>query len=99
MRQAAKPPYERVILVCQNERPAEEASCRPRGSEAVKDALKAYVKEHNLKRRVRVTAVGCLDLCAQGVNISIQPDQVWLHDVQLTDVPEIIRRWIEPLKG
>lgn len=99
MRQASKSPYDRVILVCQNERPAGEPSCRPRGSEAVKDALKAYVKEHNLKRRVRVMAGGCLDLCAQGVNISIQPDQVWLHDVQLEDVPEIIRRFIEPLKG
>lgn len=97
MKEAPSKPFERVIFVCCNEREDGKASCAPRGAEEVREALKRYVKEKNLKKRVRVCRSMCLDLCSLGPNVCVMPDNVWLHDVKAADVPEIIRTYVDPL--
>jgi len=50
--------FEKLILVCLNERNDGRECCRHRGSEQVHAALKAWVKEHGLARKVRVSKSG-----------------------------------------
>lgn len=89
-----RPPYERVIFVCCNERPEGEDACANRGSVAIRDALKEEVKRRGAAARIRVSRAMCFGLCAIGPNVSIQPDNVWLHAVRAEDVPEIVRRFV-----
>lgn len=97
MQAMPKPPFERTLFVCCNEREPGEAACANRGSTSIHQKLKALVKEKGLKGRVRVVRSGCLDLCSVGPNLCIQPDNVWLNHVTENDLPRIIADWIDPL--
>ncbi|MBI2058869.1 MAG: (2Fe-2S) ferredoxin domain-containing protein [Nitrospirae bacterium] len=92
-----KIPFDRVIFVCVNERPAGEDACAPRGSKPLQEELKAYAKSKGLKGRLRVSRVMCLGQCALGPNIAIMPDNVWYHRATKDDLAEIKRRFIDPL--
>jgi (2Fe-2S) ferredoxin len=91
-------PYRRVIMVCVRERDGGEAACGSRGSEKLLERLKLYVKEHGLKRAVRVCSTGCLDQCALGPNVVVMPDNVWLKGCSAADAETIIERWLAPLE-
>ncbi|HYF01026.1 MAG TPA: (2Fe-2S) ferredoxin domain-containing protein [Planctomycetota bacterium] len=91
------PPYERVLFVCCNEREKGEDACANRGSAELQAKLKAYMKSKGLQGRVRVTRSLCLGLCAQGPNVCVMPENVWYSRVTEQDLPEIQRRWIDPL--
>lgn len=60
--------FEHTVFVCTHERPQDsgKASCGGQGSKDLLERLRAEVKAHGLKGRVRVTSSGCLDLCARG---------------------------------
>lgn len=92
------PPYERTIFVCVNEKEG-EASCLPRGSMKVAEALKAYVKANGLQGRVRISKSLCLGLCAFGPNVCVQPENVWYNRVGEEDLEGIIERWLKPLEA
>lgn len=94
----ARQPYQKVILVCLNEREPGEEACGLRGSGEILRALKDYVKAHGLKKLVRVTASGCLDLCAVGPNVFVMPEGTWYTGVTTIDVERIIEEQLRPLE-
>ena len=92
-------PYGRVIFVCTNVRADGRIACANVGRDGVElcEKLKAAVKEKGLKGRVRVARSGCLDVCEQGPNIFIFPDNVWLQGTSREDLSQIIASYLEPL--
>ena len=80
------------VFVCENERPADDprGCCAAKGSEAIRDALKAEIHRRGLKGQVRANGAGCLDNCANGPTIVVYPEGVWYGHVRLEDVPEIV---------
>ncbi len=91
-------PYRRVIMVCTNERTTGEPACGNRCSGPILERLKIHVKEHGLRRHIRVCKTGCLDQCALGPNVVIMPDNVWLKAVSDADVDRIIADWVTPIE-
>ena len=79
-------PYQKILFVCTNVR-EEGACCGKRGSQALRERLKAYVTAHHLSARVRVSQSGCLDRCADGPNIMVFPDNIWYAGVTAADIP------------
>jgi (2Fe-2S) ferredoxin len=79
-RQAGDPPpyYEAHVFVCCNRRPDghRRGSCAAKGSEGLRDYMKARAKELGLKG-VRVNMAGCLDRCEFGPTMVIYPEGVW----------------------
>ncbi len=80
------------VFVCENVRPADDprGSCGPKGSGAIREALKAELKRRGLKGTVRANSAGCLDACAHGPSIVVYPEGVWYGHVTVADVPEIV---------
>jgi (2Fe-2S) ferredoxin len=83
-------PYERLVLVCVNEKQPGETCCSARNSRAIADALKKSVEAAGLKPRVRVSKTYCLGQCALGPNVMILPDARFLSHVTREDVPGIV---------
>ena len=84
---------ERYLFVCTNRRADgdERGSCAARGSEAVQRALKEQLKARGLaKVAARACTSSCLDQCASGVVILVEPDHFFYGRVTLADVPEIV---------
>ena len=57
----------------------------------MRELLKKSVKEAGLASSVRVSRAGCLDLCEQGPNVLLMPDNKWFSRVQESDLEEIVR--------
>ena len=91
--------FQRHVFVCTNERPAghPKGCCKEKGSEDVRNALKAELKRRGLSGFVRANISGCLDACEFGASLVIYPEGIWYGGVRREDVPEIIDRTI--LKG
>jgi (2Fe-2S) ferredoxin len=87
------PQRARYIFVCTNRRAEghEKGSCAERGAEAVHQALKEQMKARGLaKLQARVCASSCLDQCAGGVTILVEPDHFFYGRVTVADVPEVV---------
>lgn len=78
-------PYDRQLFVC-----TYGAWCKLDGSDAVRAAIKAKVKEAGASD-VRVTKSGCLGQCGNGPMAVLWPDNVWYHRLAAQDVDEIVR--------
>ena len=91
--------FEKLILICLNERTDGRACCHHRGSAQVHAHLKNWVKEHGLSRRVRVSKSGCLDQCSQGITVVVLPDFHWYGEVTIEDVDRIIADHLQVLVG
>jgi (2Fe-2S) ferredoxin len=98
MEQFPKPPFERILFVCCNERQPGEDACANRGSAELQKKLKELAAAKGLKGRLRVSRSLCLGQCAIGPNVCVYPDNVWYHHVTEADLPEIMRKWIEPME-
>jgi (2Fe-2S) ferredoxin len=87
------PFYEAHVFVCCNRRPDNHprGSCAARGSEPLRDYLKARAKELGLAR-VRINAAGCLDRCELGPCIVIYPEGVWYRAATREDVETILQQ-------
>lgn len=86
------PPYFRAhVFVCCNRRPDghRRGSCAARGSEKLRDYMKARAKELGLEG-VRVNQAGCLDRCEFGPTLVIYPEGVWYRPETPADVDEIL---------
>jgi len=83
-------PFRKMVFVCINRRESGEACCAERESEAIAATLKARVKALGLAKWVRVSKSGCQDVCAQGPNVMVFPDQRWYHHVTPADVERIV---------
>ncbi|MEO6871442.1 MAG: (2Fe-2S) ferredoxin domain-containing protein [Chthoniobacterales bacterium] len=86
------PQRDRYLFVCTNRRAEDNprGSCAAKGSEAVQQALKEELAARGLNQlRARVCKSSCLDQCAHGVTILVEPDHYFYGHVTLADVPEI----------
>lgn len=89
------PKRQRYLFVCINRRPDDnpKGCCAAKGSEDVYKALKAEVAARGLaKIEARVCTSSCLDQCATGVTILVEPDHFFYGGVTVADVPEIVER-------
>ena len=85
---------ERYLFVCINRRPDDnpKGCCAAKGSEEVYKALKAELAARGLARlEARVCTSSCLDQCATGITILVEPDHFFYGRVTLADVPEIVQ--------
>ncbi|PIQ86202.1 MAG: ferredoxin [Candidatus Omnitrophica bacterium CG11_big_fil_rev_8_21_14_0_20_45_26] len=90
----SQPAFEKYIFVCENERP--DGRCCGRLGSEIRDLLKQIVRERGLARKIRVSRTGCLDVCQQGPNVLIMPDNIWYKQVTIHDVNRILD---DALKG
>lgn len=84
--------YYRIhAFVCTNRRPDDHprGSCAGRGSEPLRDYLKAQAKAKGVGG-VRVNAAGCLDRCELGPVLVIYPEGIWYSFTSHDDIDEII---------
>jgi (2Fe-2S) ferredoxin len=87
------PQRRRYLFVCINRRPEDnpKGSCAAKGSEAVYQTLKAALAEKGLaKAEVRACSSSCLDQCAAGVSVLVEPDHYFYGRVTVEDVPVIV---------
>lgn len=84
------------VFVCTNERPAghPRGSCKLKGSEKLRDYMKARAKEFGLKD-IRINSAGCLDRCELGPTMVIYPEGVWYSVKNKEDVDEVLRVHVE----
>ena len=86
-----EPWFSAHLFVCCNRRPDghKRGSCAARGSEDLRDYMKARAKELGLKG-IRVNAAGCLDRCEFGPTLVIYPEGIWYSPQNRADVDEIL---------
>ena len=83
----------RYLFVCINRRPDDnpKGCCAAKGSEEIYKALKAAVAARGLaKLEARVCTSSCLDQCATGITVLVEPDHFFYGRVTIADVPEIV---------
>ena len=87
--------FEAHLFVCCNRRPDGHArgSCAARGSEGLRDYMKARAKEKGLSR-IRVNSAGCLDRCELGPCLVIYPEGVWYKIETKSDVDKILEQHV-----
>jgi (2Fe-2S) ferredoxin len=92
---AGDPPafYEAHVFCCVNERPPghPRGCCKAKGSEKLRDYMKARAKELGLTR-VRINTSGCLDRCELGPTVVIYPEGVWYNLRTREEVDEVLTR-------
>ena len=83
------------VFVCCNRRPDGHArgSCAAKGSERLRDYMKARVKELGIPR-MRVNSAGCLDRCELGPCAVIYPEGVWYRLDTTADVDAVLERHV-----
>ena len=86
------PFYSDHVFVCTNRRPDghPKGSCAAKGSEKLRDYMKARAKELGLAS-VRVNSAGCLDRCEHGPCLVVYPEGVWYR----ADTPAAIDQVLE----
>src|SRR6267378_1166169 len=83
----------RYLFVCINRRPEDnpKGCCAAKDSEEVYRALKAEMAARGLaKLEARVCTSSCLDQCATGITVLVEPDHFFYGRVTVADVPEIV---------
>ncbi|MHB1847145.1 MAG: (2Fe-2S) ferredoxin domain-containing protein [Deltaproteobacteria bacterium] len=88
------PPFKRHVFVCTNRRPDghPKGCCAEKGSEALRDRLKAELGRRGREGEIRAHAAGCLDACEYGPTLVVYPEGVWYGRVTPADVDEIVER-------
>ena len=83
------------VFVCCNRRPEGHArgSCAAKGSERLRDYMKARAKELGIPR-IRVNSAGCLDRCELGPCAVIYPEGVWYRLETTADVDAVLERHV-----
>ncbi len=84
---------QRYLFVCINRRDDDnpKGSCAAKGSEEVHRALKEQLAARGLNQlQARACKSSCLDQCATGVTILVEPDHFFYGHVTVADVPEIV---------
>lgn len=72
------------VLVCKHK------TCAKQGAKESTRELKRALKDEDLRDRVMVTKVDCLDQCGRGPVVVIYPDGVWYGSVDAQDAREIV---------
>ena len=87
--ESSKPAFEKYLLVCENEK--ESGACCGAPGTGIREELKRLVKEKGFSKKIRVSRAGCLDVCEQGPNVLLMPDNVWFKKVKPGDLTEILK--------
>ena len=89
------PYYSAHLFVCTNRRQDghPKGSCAARGSEKLRDYMKARAKELGLST-VRVNSAGCLDRCEHGPCFVIYPEGVWYRASSPAEVDLVLERHV-----
>ena len=93
----------RYLFVCINRRADDnpKGCCAVKNSEEVYRALKGEVAARALAQlEVRVCTSSCLDQCATGVTVLVEPDHFFYGHVTVADIPDIVDGLVkgEPVK-
>jgi len=83
------------VFVCCNRRPDghPRGSCAAKGSEKLRDYMKARAKELAIAR-IRINSAGCLDRCELGPCAVIYPEGVWYRLETTGDVDAVLERHV-----
>ncbi|TAH35754.1 MAG: (2Fe-2S) ferredoxin domain-containing protein [Alphaproteobacteria bacterium] len=83
--------YQFHVFCCTNRRADDHArgSCAAKGSEKLRDYMKARAKELGIAE-TRINTAGCLDQCEQGPVMVIYPEGVWYRYDSKEDIDEIL---------
>jgi (2Fe-2S) ferredoxin len=94
----ADPPlyFEAHVFVCCNRRPDQHprGSCAAKGSERLRDYMKARVKELGIAS-IRVNSAGCLDRCELGPCMVVYPEGVWYRVGSPADVDRVLEAHLQ----
>lgn len=82
------PVFKKYVFVCENEKP--DVACCGAAGTRIREILKDAVKKQGASKTVRVSRAGCLDVCAEGPNVLVMPDNIWFKRVSENDIPEIL---------
>ena len=93
----------RYLFVCINRRAEDnpKGCCAAKDSEEVYKALKGEIAARGLaKLEARVCTSSCLDQCATGVTVLVEPDHFFYGHVTVADVSQIVDGLVkgEPVK-
>lgn len=85
--------YRAHVFCCTNERPAghPRGCCKAKGSEKLRDYMKARAKELGLED-VRINTAGCLDRCELGPTMVIYPEGVWYRCRTREEIDEVLQK-------
>lgn len=79
------------VLVCTNDRHGARKACADGDSIKLREHLKELVQQRpDLRAKVRVSASGCLGLCAEGPNVIIYPQAIWFSAVTFADASRLM---------
>jgi (2Fe-2S) ferredoxin len=87
--------FQAHLFVCCNRRADDHprGSCAARGSEKLRDYMKARAKELGLPS-VRVNTAMCLDRCEQGPCLVIYPEGVWYRVSSPAEIDSILEQHV-----
>ena len=85
--------YSSHIFCCTNRRPDghKRGSCAARGSEPLRNYMKARAKALELEPNIRINSAGCLERCELGPTMVIYPEGVWYTFQTKEDIDEILQ--------
>ncbi len=88
--------FDAHLFVCCNRRPDghPRGSCAAKGSEKLRDYMKARAKELGLQN-IRVNSAGCLDRCELGPCLVIYPEGVWYTIATTSDIDAILEHHVQ----
>ncbi len=86
-----EPFYNKHVFFCTNERPDghPRGCCKARGSEKLRNYMKAKAKALGLER-TRINAAGCLDRCELGPTLVVYPEGIWYRCETTADVDRVL---------
>jgi (2Fe-2S) ferredoxin len=85
--------YTSHVFCCTNRRPDghKRGSCAERGSEQLRNYMKAQAKEMGLEPKIRINSAGCLERCELGPTMVIYPEGIWYTFQTKEDIDEILQ--------
>ncbi len=91
----ARPFFAFHVFVCTNRRADTHArgSCAARGSERLRDYMKARAKEAGIAS-IRINTAGCLDRCELGPCVVVYPQGIWYRVNSTEDVDRVLAEHI-----
>jgi (2Fe-2S) ferredoxin len=96
-RQPTDPPlyFATHVFCCTNRRPDghPRGSCAAKGSEKLRNYMKARAKELGIKG-ARINNALCLDRCELGPSMVIYPEGVWYRYDTTEDIDEILQKHV-----
>jgi (2Fe-2S) ferredoxin len=95
-----EPKFTAHLFICTNDRgpDGKRESCRPKGSEELREKVKAACRERGLNG-VRINSAGCLDQCEHGITAVLYPKGQWFLGLKNDDVEKLVDAVAKTVKG